>query len=112
MSVYTYADYTLTEQREEYEYRKVYSFVGGFYSELKRRPVTTMTWEATLTDEIPEDPASHDQGWPGPQNPGNLSESDGWRLYAVEYSRGLSQPMSKVVRETWVKTGSWVVIPD
>lgn len=113
-TVYTYAPYTLVDQREEYEYRKVYNFVGGFYVQNKRRAVTTMTWEATLTDNWSDSPSAyqHDQGWPGSVNPGNLSSGDGWKLYAVEYSRGLSQPMSKVVRETWVRTGTWETLPD
>ena len=107
MSVYTYADYDLVSQQEQFEYRR-----GAFLNGYKRRSVTTMTWEATLQDQIPEDPNSHDQGYPGSQNPGNLSTSDGWRLYSVEYSKSLSQPLSKVVRETWIKTGSWETLSD
>ncbi|MBO4513523.1 MAG: hypothetical protein J5746_12235 [Victivallales bacterium] len=114
MPVYTYAGYELTKQKEEFEYRRTYSLVGGIFSQMKRRSVITMTWEATLTDASPYAPAAynHDQGYPGSQNPGNLREADGWRLYSVDYGKSLSQPMSKVVYETWVKTGPWQTITE
>ena len=117
MSVYTYAGYELVEQSEEFEYRHYYFYFAGYLVEhkLKRRSVTTMTWEATLQDgNIPEasQAYNHEQGYPGSVNPGNLSEANGWRLQSVEYTKSLSVPMSKDVRETWVRTGPWEVVED
>lgn len=108
MSVSTYAGYELVEQREEFEYRYINQSFAGIYTVLKRRSVMTMTWEATLTDELPDVAGSVDQGYPGAQNPGGLGSD--WRLYSVEYSKALSVPMSKVVRETWMKTGAWETV--
>lgn len=114
--VYVYAGYGLVEEREEYEYRYAWVVIPPVFSKtLKRRSVHTMTWEATLQEEYEDESSSdynHEQGYPGSKNPGNLSTSEGWRLYAVEYSRTMSTPFSKVVRETWVKTGSWETVPD
>lgn len=111
MAIYAYTNYTLVDEHEEFEYRNSYFFYAGqlVSNHLYRRSFHTKTWEATPTDAIAGSPAeyNHEQGYPGAQNPGNLSEADGWRLQSVEYSRAISQPMSKSVRETWIKYGAW-----
>lgn len=116
MAIYAYTNYTLVEEREEYEYRNSYFFYAGSLvsNHLYRRSIHTKTWEATPTDAIAGAAAqyNHDQGYPGAQNPGGLSINDGWRLQAVEYTRSLSTPMSKNVRETWIKTGDWEDLGD
>lgn len=116
MSVYTYASYTLVEESEEFEYKHFYFWISGQLAQhlLKRRSIHTMTWEATLTDAINGAPSAynHEQGYPGSVNPGNLSQQAGWRLLSVEYTKGLSTPMSKDVRETWMLTGNWEVVED
>lgn len=115
-NVYTYAGYELVEQAEEFEYKHKYFYYLGFLIEhkLMRRTLTTMTWEATLQDAISGAPSAynHNQGYPSSVNPGNLSEAQGWRLQSVEYTKSLSVPMSKDVRETWIKTGQWEVVED
>jgi hypothetical protein len=113
-TVYTYAGYKLVEEREDYEY-KIFRFAYVAYPttyierQTKRRSVHTMTWEATLQESVPEasEEYDHTQGYPGSVNPGNLSTSEGWRLYSVAYTDSLDQPLSRRVRETWMKTGAW-----
>ena len=111
MPVYTYTPYTLVEENEEFEYRNSYFFYAGTLvsNHLWRRSIHTMTWEATLTDAINGSASAynHEQGYPGSVNPGNLSEQNGWRLQSVEYTKVISTPMSKNVRETWIKYGDW-----
>lgn len=112
--VYVYAGYVLVEEREEFEYRYAWVAIPPVFSKtLKRRSVHTMTWEATLQETYEDESSSdynHEQGYPGSVNPGGLGSD--WRLYSVEYSRTMSTPFSKVVRETWVKTGAWTTVPD
>lgn len=114
--VYVYAGYELVEEREEFEYRYVWEVIPPVFTKLlNRRSVHTMTWEATLQEAYEGEASTeynHEQGYPGSKNPGGLSTSDGWRLYSVEYSKTMSTPFSKVVRETWVKTGSWETIEE
>jgi len=115
--VYKYAGYQIVEESEEFEYRHYYVYMGAHLIQhyLRRRSVHTITWEATLQDGgIPEASATynHEQGYPGSVNPGNLSEGSGWKLQSVEYTRSLSVPMSKDVRETWCKNGAWEDVYD
>ena len=108
MSVYTYADYELVSVREIPEYRNKWTIIMPVVTKQRQmRMIETRTWQATLTDDVPEAPAAykHDQQYPGSVNPGNLSSP--WRLESVEYDKTQSQPLSKVVRETWVKEGAW-----
>ena len=115
--VYKYAGYQIVEETEEYEYKHYYFYFAGYLAihKLRRRSVHTITWEATLQDgNIPEasQAYNHEQGYPGSVNPGNLSEGDGWKLQSVEYTRSLSVPLSKTVRETWARTGAWEWVYD
>jgi hypothetical protein len=114
-SVYKYAGYELVEESEEYEYRNRYYFHGGSaFKDIRRRKIHTKTWEATLTDDCGEVKAyKHDQGYPGAVNPGDFNvQTSNWRLQAVEYTKSLSQPMSKVVRETWIEIGNWETVDE
>lgn len=110
--VHTYTNYTLVEENEEFEYRHWYFWYGGTLSVhvIKRRSIHTKTWEATPTDAIDGAPAAynHEQGYPGSVNPGNLSTP--WMLQSVEYTKSISTPLSKDVRETWVCYGAWETI--
>jgi hypothetical protein len=110
-TVHTYADYELVEVREIPEYRYKWTIIMPVVTkQLQMRMVETRTWQATLTDALDDVPGSVDQGYPGSVNPGNLSSP--WRLESVDYGRTQSQPMSKVVRETWVKEGAWQDIAE
>lgn len=114
--IYTYADYELVEENEQYEYHHSYGYVLWVQvsHRIYRRSIHTMTWEATLQETIPGaiEAYNHEQGYPGYVNPGNLDEADGWMLQSVEYTKNLSVPLSKDVRETWVKHGDWELVED
>lgn len=110
-NIHAYTDYQLVEESEEYEYRNSYFFYAGTLvsNHLWRRSVHTKTWEATPTDAVSGSPSqyNYEQGYPGSVNPGNLQYTDGWRLQSVEYTKSISTPLSKDVRETWVLYGNW-----
>ena len=96
-----YANYELTEDGIEPEYKLATVVFQVVAKTLKRRYVYTKTWEATIPDlEV----------FPGISNPGNLSEREGWRCHSCKCTKSLSVPLSKHIVETWVKEGDWEVI--
>lgn len=99
----TIANYVLVEQTTEYEYKSSWQVSSSGQTQTwtsirLRRAVTRMTWEATLDDSSSAVPSA--------QNPGNLSTVT-WKLESVSYSRTLSAPLSKHIRETWTSKGEW-----
>ncbi len=102
----TYGGYILIDISQDYEERYAYQWevTPGSPSQmtytrtLMRRTVETRIYVAALPDNEP---------FPGIVNPDNLSPADGWHPQNVRMPRQRAQPLSKSVRETWVKYGSW-----
>ena len=123
------ANWELVEDTVEYEYRNDYIVIGGGPVPVitrypKRREVRCKTYEATIQDVIsetvedPEVPApSYESGnahiYANPEGLSPVGNLVGqWRCDNVSYTKELSMPLSRVVRITWRKDGTWEDIDD
>jgi len=88
------AQWTLVQHNTSFEY----TYSGWAPVITLRREVETKTWECTIKDDSSWEPSASD-------NPGGLDNT--WKLESCEYSRTLSQPLSKTGRITYTKKGAW-----
>lgn len=116
------SNWELTRDVMDWEYRtKTAAVVASnilVVSTPQRRYVRSKTYEATILDGTGEIPApSYTAGDTYiSANPESLSPvgtgAGKWHLDNVDYGKTLSQPESRTVRITWVKTGAWEDISE
>lgn len=119
-----YSNFELVEDNTEYEYRTDYVYIlGGVNLGIlrypKRRQIRSKTYEGTIEDlNSPENEIPAPSYLAGSSslkpNPENLSEGTGygqWQCDNVTYTKGLSAPLSRVIRVTWVTKGQWEDLP-
>ena len=116
------SNWELTRDVMDWEYRTrtvaAVSINITVVSTPQRRYVRSKTYEATILDGVGEIPApSYTAGDTYiSANPESLSPvgtgAGKWHLDNVDYGKTLSQPESRTVRITWVKTGAWEDISE
>lgn len=120
-----YSKWELVEDSIKYETRRKTVIVGGYgpvvYSGRQARRIRTKTYECTIHDvdpDVAELPApSYLAGnlYIEP-NPESLSPTgwgeDHWHPIDIQYTKVLSEPMSRKMRVTWETRGSWFPYDD
>lgn len=109
------SSYTKVEQNTEYEYRTKYYFHAGIpIPSYYRRKFETRTYEATLTEKLPNGSGQydHDAAIPTEANAktvvgDNEISGDAWKLQSIEYTKSLSTPLTRDIRITFIKHYSW-----
>lgn len=120
-----YSTWELIDYKVQYELRKKTFLLRGYAQQLgiwtQARPVLLKTYEATIQDV---DPAVAELPCPSyvagtsiiNANPENLSpvgwETGQWHLISMDYTKSLSDPMTRHVKVTWEQKGNWVTIED
>ena len=117
-----YAQWELVEHKVQYERRTKTIVVGGMfgpgivYSNRQYRPVIIKTYEATIQDA---DPSVAELPCPTyyagsnfiDANPESLSPQgwgEGqWHIVDIQYSKQLSEPLSRKCRISWEQFGVW-----
>ena len=107
--------YELVEDNTEYEYRTIWTFIGGTaIPTYKRRKFQTKTYEAILTESFTNEPTAYNhnavipdgsQEHPYP-NPDSLDLTK-WKVQSCEYTKSLSTPLSRDVRVTYIRQWDW-----
>lgn len=116
INVYTYqTTWTLVECQTEYEWKTTWYFHGGTpIPSQYRRKFETRTYEAILTEELPNEPSAyyHNSDIPTEDNAKTLVNDsaiagDDWKLQSIEYTKSLSTPISRDCRITFLKQYAW-----
>ena len=105
--------YILVEQSTEYEYRTVWTFIGGTaIPTYKRRKFETKVYEGILTEHLddghnPQYNPQTDTDVPTEDNVPTFGLTSDWKLNAIEYTAQLSTPLSRDCRITYIRQGNW-----
>lgn len=101
------ADWRLVDAQTQYEWRNAVDSwtdeqgVVHIQSVEQRRQTETRTYEATITDDSTPIP-------PTEQNPENLPSP--WFCDGIAYSCDLTEPLTRRLREVWIKQGDWTTV--
>ena len=115
-----YANWELVDYKVQFERRTKNVIVGGYgpvvSSVRQARPVLVKVYEATLQDTAPataELPCpsylantSYINANPESLSPVGWGEGQ-WHMVDIQYSKALTEPMSRKVRVTWEQFGQW-----
>ena len=107
MALQYIAPFKLIDAQTQYEWRnatdtwKDDNGVIHFSGVEQRRAVETRTYEATIKDTETQIP-------PVEQNPDNLQSP--WLCDGLAYSCDLHEPLTRRIREVWIKQGDWVTV--